>query len=105
MLTLDEVKQILRKLSLENEMESDENLSENALDEELSEEVSSIVYYNDRIECDATTTIIDKHIDIEMEYGEYYEIQEETPLFQYICTLCNLSCLDETKEEMILYQK
>lgn len=104
MITLDEVRQILKKLSLENGMESDGSLNEDVSDEELSEEVSCIVYYDDKIECD-DTTIRNRHIDIEMEYGEYYEVQEETPLFQYICTLCNLSFLDETQEEIILYQK
>ncbi len=92
MLTIDDVRQISNKISLKNGI-SDDN---------LSEDVSEIVYRVDVLECN-DTPIIDRHIDIEYSFGDYYEVHEENPLFQFICTLCNLSfALDE--EEIILYQ-
>ena len=92
MITIDDVKQISQKISLENGI----------LDDNLSEDVSEIVYRIDVFECD-DTPIIDRHIDIEYSFGDYYEVHEENPLFQFICTLCNLS-LAEGEEEIILYQ-
>ena len=92
MISLDDVKQISQKISLENGI-SDDN---------LSEDVSEIVYRIEVFECD-DTPIIDRHIDIEYSFGDYYEVHEENPLFQFICTLCNLS-LAEGEEEIILYQ-
>ena len=92
MITIDDLKQICQKISLENGM-SDDN---------LSEDVSEIVYRIDVFECD-DTPIIDRHIDIEYSFGDYYEVHEENPLFQFICVLCNLSLAQE-EEEIILYQ-
>ncbi|MDE7327770.1 MAG: hypothetical protein K2N63_16080 [Lachnospiraceae bacterium] len=92
MITVDDVKQISQKISLENGI-SDDN---------LSEDVSEIVYRIDVFECD-DTSIIDRHIDIEYSFGDFYEVHEDNPLFQFICTLCNLSLAQE-KEEIILYQ-
>ena len=92
MITIDDVKQISKKISLENGI-SDDN---------LSEDVSEIVYRIDVLECD-DTPIIDRHIDIEYSFGDYYEVHEENTLFQFICALCNLS-LAQGEEEIILYQ-
>ena len=91
MITIDDVKQISQKISLENGI-SDDN---------LSEDVSEIVYRIDVLECD-DTPIIDRHIDIEYSFGDYYEVHEENPLFQFICALCNLS-LAQGEEEIILF--
>lgn len=94
MLTLNEVKQITGKLSLENTGMSHDN---------LSEDISYIAYRTDVFEC-GNTVKIHRHIDIEYSFGEYCEICEDTPLFQFICTLCNLP-LPQEEQEMILYQK
>lgn len=95
MIAIDDLKQISKKISLENGM-SDDNLSEDV------SEISEIVYRIDVFECD-DTPIIDRHIDIEYSFGDYYEVHEENPLFQFICALCNLSLAQE-EEEIILYQ-
>lgn len=92
MLTIDDVRQISNKISLENGI-SDEN---------LSEDVSEIVYRIDVIECDDAPKI-DRHIDIEYSFGDYYEVHEENPLFHFICALCSLSLAQE-EEEIILYE-
>ena len=88
MITINEVKQISKKISLEN------GISEN----DLSEDVSEIVYRTDVFECD-DASIIDRHIDIEYSFGDYYEAHEDSPLFQFICALCNLSLAQEEEEE------
>lgn len=95
MIAIDDLKQISKKISLENGM-SDDNLSEDV------SEISEIVYRIDVFECD-DTPIIDRHIDIEYSFGDCYEVHEENPLFQFICALCNLSLAQE-EEEIILYQ-
>lgn len=88
MITINDVKQISKKMSLEN------GISEN----DLSEDVSEIVYRTDVFECD-DASIIDRHIDIEYSFGDYYEVHEDSPLFQFICALCNLSLAQEEEEE------
>ena len=40
---------------------------------------------------------------VEYSFGDYYEVHEDSPLFQFICELCNLS-LTQDEEEIILYQ-
>ena len=92
MITMDDVKQISQKISLENGIS----------DDDLSEDVSEIVYRIDVFEC-GDSPIIDRHIDIEYSFGDYYEVHEDSPLFQFICELCNLSLAQE-EEEIILYQ-
>ena len=92
MITMDDVKQISQKISLENGIS----------DDDLSEDVSEIVYRIDVFEC-GDSPIIDRHIDIEYSFGDYYEVHEDSPLFQFICELCSLS-LTQEEEEIILYQ-
>ena len=92
MITMDDIRQISQKISLENGIS----------DDDLSEDVSEIVYRVDVFEC-GDTPIIDRHIDIEYSFGDYYEVHEDSPLFQFICELCNLS-LTQEEEEIILYQ-
>lgn len=92
MITFDDVKKISHKISLEN------GISDN----DLSENVSEIVYRIDVFECD-DAPIIDRHIDIEYSFGDYYEVHEENPIFQFICALCSLS-LTQEEGEIILYQ-
>lgn len=93
MITMDEVKQISTKLSEENM---------GIADDSLSEDISSIIYYSDVIECD-DTVIIHRHIDIDYSFGDYFEVCEDTKLFQCICTLCNLPLLQE-EQEIVIYQ-
>ena len=92
MITMEDVKRISQKISLENGIS----------DDALNEDVSEIVYRIDVFEC-GDISIIDRHIDIEYSFGDYYEVHEDTPLFQFICALCNLSLAQE-EEEIILYQ-
>ena len=92
MITMDDVKQISQKISLENGIS----------DDDLGEDVSEIVYRIDVFEC-GDSPVIDRHIDIEYSFGDYYEVHEDSPLFQFICELCNLS-LTQEEEEIILYQ-
>lgn len=73
MITIYEVKQIVRKLPSKISI----------LDDELIENISCIMYRNDVFEC-GNTTISSRHIDIEFSFGEYYEIHESTPVFQFI---------------------
>jgi len=93
MITLNEVKQIVDKLSLEDLPE---------INDSLIEDISCIVYCNDMFEC-GDETVNSRHIDIEFSFGEYYEIQEDDPVVQFICTLCNLPMTEE--QELIIYQK
>lgn len=94
MISLDDVKQISPKLSLENGISEDD----------LGEDVSEIVYRIDVFECD-DAPIIDRHIDIEYSFGDYYEVHEDSPLFQFICALCNLSLEQEEEErEKVLWK-
>ncbi|MDE7325099.1 MAG: hypothetical protein K2N63_02295 [Lachnospiraceae bacterium] len=94
MITLDDVKQISKKISLENGLSEDD----------LSEDVSEIVYRIDVFECD-DAPIIDRHIDIEYSFGDYYEVHEDSSLFQFICALCNLSSAQEEEErEKVLWE-
>lgn len=94
MISWNDVKQIYSKISLENM---------GVLGDTLSEDISCIIYHIDVFEC-GDTSVIDRHINIEYSFGEYYEIHEGTPLFQAFCSLCDLPLLQEQKE-MVLYQK
>ena len=94
MITIDDVKQISKIISLENGLSKDD----------LSEDVSEIVYRIDVFECD-DAPIIDRHIDIEYSFGDYYEVHEDSSLFQFICGLCNLSLAQEEEErEKVLWK-
>ena len=92
MITMDDIRQISKKISLENGIS----------DDDLSEDVSEIVYRVDVFEC-GDTPIIDRHIDIEYSFGDCYEVHEDNPLFQFVCELCSLSLAQE-EEKIILYQ-
>lgn len=72
--------------------------------DELSKEVSCIVYRTDIFEC-GDDNIISRHIDIEFTFGDYYEICEDNPIFQYICSLCSLQTSMKEQDEMMLYHK
>ena len=75
MISLDNVKQISPKLSFGNGISEDD----------LGEDVSEIVYRIDVFECD-DAPIIDRHIDIEYSFGDYYEVHERQPFISiYLC--------------------
>lgn len=93
-MNLIEVKQIINKLALEKTL----------IQNDLSKEVSCIVYRTDIFKC-GDDNIINRHIDIEFTFGDYYEICEDNPIFQYICSLCSLQTSMKEQDEMILYQK
>lgn len=92
MITIDDVKQIISKIALENGIG----------DNDLSEDVFEIVYRTDVFKLD-DETVIDRHIDIEFSFGDFYEVHEDNPLFQFISALCSLPLAQE-EEEIILYQ-
>lgn len=93
MLTFHDVKKIIKQLSEKMLLE---------YDAALCEDVSAIVYYNDLYKC-GENNIIDRHIDIEFIFGEYYELHDEDELFQYIYELCELSSVMKEGKK-ILYQ-
>lgn len=93
MITIDEVRQIIGKLS-------EEELPE--LDGDLIDEISCIVYLNEVFDC-GDTTVNSRHVDIEFSFGDYYEIHEDDPAFQFIRELCDLPMTDE-EQELIIYQ-
>lgn len=88
-LTRSEVEKICKQLFME--------------DCNIDEEISCIVYRIEMYDVD-TDHLIDRHIDIEYSYGEYCEICEDTDLFQYICSLCDLPLLQE-EQEIVIYEK
>lgn len=92
MITMEEIKQISGRLSLENGIANDN----------LAEDISSIVYRIDVFECGSTHRI-DRHIDIEYIFGDYFEVREGTSLFGFICALCDLPLLQE-EQELVLWQ-
>ena len=87
MLTSKQVKEISRRLAEENGIENDAS----------SEDISSIVYRVD-VFGDEDPSMTDRHIDIEYSFGDYFEITEDSPLFEYICGLCDLPLSDEEQE-------
>ena len=93
MITANEVNQMVSKLF-------SENISS---DNELMEDISCIIYRRDAFEC-GDSAIYHRHIDIEFSFGEYREIHQDTPDFQFICRLCNLTLSGEERE-IILYKK
>lgn len=88
LITLENIKEFLRIIQL----------NENS----LSRDVHLIAYRIDCFDC-GDEKIIMKHIDIEFDFGECYEIHQGEELYNYIYEFCNL---DEIKEnEKILYMK
>ena len=90
----------------ENCVKSFNNLMESQINEICKELINcakessdneEIVYCIDVFE-GGDIPIIDRHIDIEYSFGDYYEVHEDNPLFQLICTLCNLSLAQEEEE-------
>lgn len=87
MITSEQVKGISRRLAEENGVENDNS----------GEDISSVVYRVD-VFGDEDPSMIDRHIDIEYSFGDYFEITEDSPLFEYIRSLCDLPLSDEEQE-------
>ncbi len=94
MITLNEVEEICNRISLENGTVPEKN---------AGKDISCIVYRADVFAC-GETSIMDRHIDMEYSFGEYYEIQEHSSVFQFIRTLCGLPLLQE-KKEIVVYRR
>ena len=96
MIDINELKDILVKLPHEN---IDKDI------DKLVEDVFLVVYQVDMFEC-GDINIINRHIDIEYEYGEFYEIHEGDNLYDDIFALCNLNVnKKEQNTDIIIYQK
>lgn len=93
MLTPEQIKEIIRRLAEENGIEIDAS----------SEDISSIVYRVD-VFGDEDPSMIDRHIDIEYSFGDYFEITEDSPLFEYIRHLCDLP-LSNKELELTLWEE
>lgn len=94
MLTQEEVTQILQRLH--TELDTPLEAPEDTL-----EEIAALVYRCDSFSYGGTVAY-GRHIDVEYTYGDCYEIHEDTPLFQFIGTLCELP--QEVEEDVPLYQ-
>lgn len=93
MITLDDVKEVSGKLALENGITADAS----------KDDICSIIYRADVFDVE-DPSMIERHIDIEYSFGEYYEIAEDTPLFQFICGLCDLP-LSREEQEIVIWEK
>ena len=87
-----EAEQIAKRLALQNS---------SVADEDLIGSISSIVYRNDRFEYGGMV-MEGRHIDVELSFGEYYEITQENPLFEFICTLCEVPL---SEREWMIHKK
>ena len=68
---------------------------------DMSEDVSLVVFCRENFEY-SDLDYADVHIDIEFEYGDFLELHEDDPAFQYISKLCTLPT---DAEEIVLYSK
>ena len=66
-------------------------------------DVCGVVYRRDAVDC-GDTVITYRHIDIELSYGEFVEMDEQTDLFAFICGLYGFDRLRETEDEVVLYE-
>lgn len=87
MLSLDNIKEIVKDLPVD--------------EYDVSDAVSLVVYRVDSFEYNEQKQI-NRHIDIELIFGDRYEIQEGESLFDYILSLCKI---ENVEEDEILYNK
>lgn len=66
-----------------------------------TEEITCIVYRNDDMGLGSWRF---KHIDVELTYGEYIELDETDDLYREICDQGKIAEFEDL-EEVILYQK
>lgn len=67
----------------------------------VKDDIETITYRQD-VFMAGDTQMMFRHIDIDLCYGDFLEIQEEDEVFSYIVTICNIDFLDRS---IILYQK
>lgn len=94
MLTLEDVRQIIKQLPFEGAAASEDD---------LSGEAACVVYRTDVFDC-GETKMVKRHIDIEFAFGDYHELHEGEALFQHISELCDLPAA-VAEGEMVLYQR
>ncbi len=70
-------------------------------DGDMAQDVEQVVYRRDIFEY-GDEKDIDVHIDIELEYGDFLELHEDDPAFDFLSKLCEP--LTEA-DEFILYSK
>lgn len=87
MLSLDNIKEIVKDLPVD--------------EYDVSDAVSLVVYRVDSFEYNEQKQI-NRHIDIELIFGDRYEIHEGESLFDYILSLCRI---ENVEEDEILYNK
>lgn len=87
MLSLDDVKKIVKDLPVD--------------EYDVSDDVSLVVYRVDSFEYNEQKQV-NRHIDIELIFGDRYEIHEEENLFDYILSFCKV---ENVEEDEILYSK
>ena len=87
MLSLDDVKKIVKDLPVD--------------EYDVSDDVSLVVYRGDSFEYNEQKQV-NRHIDIELIFGDRYEIHEEENLFDYILSFCKV---ENVEEDEILYSK
>lgn len=68
---------------------------------DMSDDVSLVVLCRENFEY-SDLDYADVHIGIEFEYGDFLELHEDDPAFQYISKLCSLPT---DVEEIVLYSK
>lgn len=97
MLTKDDVKEISRRMASEK-TDGAEDCS--------WEDISAVVCRVDvfPLDDDGGESVLHRHIDIEYSFGDYYEAEEEDPLFRFIAGLSGL-VLPEEETEIILYEE
>ena len=83
MLSLDDVKKIVKDLPVDEY------------------DVTLVVYRVDSFEYNEQKQV-NRHIDIELIFGDRYEIHEEENLFDYILSFCKV---ENVEEDEILYSK
>lgn len=86
-------------LSLENIKEIIKDLPVGEYD--VSDDVALVVYRIDSFEYNDQRQV-NRHIDIELIFGDRYEIHEGETLFDYILSMCHI---ENMEEDEILYRK
>lgn len=86
MLSLENIKEIIKDLPVG--------------DYDVSDDVSLVVYRIDSFEYNGQRRT-NRHIDIELIFGDSYEIHEGESLFDYILSMCHI---ENIEEDEILYK-
>ena len=87
MLSLNNIKEIIKYLPVD--------------EYDVSDDVSIVAYRVDSFEYNEQKQV-NRHIDIELIFGDKYEIHEGETLFEYILSLCHI---ENIEDDEILYKK